>query len=167
MFVLKTLIDIYQNMNKKLYCVFIDFTKAFDTVWRCGLWQKMSANNIGGKCYRIIHNMYQNIKSCIMLNGDATCFFSCETGVRQGENLLPFLFSIYLNDLESFMLSKDCTGLEDIDIKCEEHLGLYLKLFVMLYADGTVLFSESPNEKWKLKVNISKTKVIIFVKRKI
>jgi hypothetical protein len=35
-------------------------------------------------------------------------------GVRQGENLSPFLFAVFLNDLEQFMEDKNITGLESI-----------------------------------------------------
>ena len=41
-----------------------------------------------------------NIKSCVEFNKKRSEFFPCLTGVRQGENLSPFLFSIVLNDIE-------------------------------------------------------------------
>jgi hypothetical protein len=44
--------------------------------------------------------MYNDIKSCVQYNGIQSELFPCLTGVRQGENLFPFLFSIFLNDLE-------------------------------------------------------------------
>ena len=47
--------------------------------------------------------MYQNIKTCIRKENEYSEFFNCEIGVKQGENLLPFLFSLYLNDLEFFL----------------------------------------------------------------
>ena len=57
---------------------------------------------VKGKCFKIIYNMYNDIKSCVQYNGSQSEFFPCLTGVRQGENLSPFLFSIFLNDLEDF-----------------------------------------------------------------
>jgi hypothetical protein len=42
MFVLKTLIDKYtQQGSKHLYTCFVDFRKAFDTVWHIGLLYKL------------------------------------------------------------------------------------------------------------------------------
>ena len=108
-FILHALISLYLSMGKKLYCSFIDFKKAFDTVWRVGLWRKLQNNNIKGKIFTVIHNMYQGIKSCISYNEGLTDFFACEVGVRQGENLSPFLFALYLNDLESYFTQKKCT----------------------------------------------------------
>ena len=125
--------------------------------------------------YRIINVMYQGIKSRIVYNQDKTSYFPCQNGLRQGENLSPFLFSLYLNDLEEFMSSSHIQGITSLTDEIEEKLGIFLKLFILLYADDTVLFSESFDDLqlqlnvfydycnfWKLKVNIDKTKAIVF-----
>lgn len=36
------------SRKKKLFCAFVDFKQAFDTVWRNGLWYKLLENGIGG-----------------------------------------------------------------------------------------------------------------------
>jgi hypothetical protein len=59
------LISLYFSFDKQLYCSFIDFQKAFDKVWRAGLWQTLLKSEIKGKCFNVIFNMYQNIKSCV------------------------------------------------------------------------------------------------------
>jgi hypothetical protein len=46
-----------KRKKKRLYCAFIDFAKAFDTVWRNGLWNKVLINQINGKMYNIIFDM--------------------------------------------------------------------------------------------------------------
>ena len=122
--------------------------------------------------------MYQNIKSCVKLGKDCSDFFNCDTGVRQGENLSPFLFSIFLNDLEEYFIENNIDSLEKISSICQESLLVYIKLFLILYADDTVLMSETPQglqktltafenycNNWKLKANTSKTKVVVFSKR--
>ena len=58
--------------------------------------------------------MYNQIKSRISFNNEFSDFFSCENGVRQGENMSSYLFSIYLNDLENFLSNTDTEGLPTI-----------------------------------------------------
>ena len=85
--------------RKKPYCAFIDYEKAFDTVWREGLWSKLREYSIEGKTLDI---MYKNIKSCVALNGvtSESEYFIILTGVRQGENLTPLLFALFIYDME-------------------------------------------------------------------
>ena len=116
-FVIHILFEILKTYKKKLFCAFIDFEKAFDTVWREGLWHKLILNNINGKMFHILVNMYQNIKSRIIYNGNTTDFFKCENGVRQGENLSQFLFSVFLNDITDFFNDKNIDGLTSVSNK--------------------------------------------------
>ena len=90
--------------------------------------------------------MYTSVKSCISYNNHTTGYFNCEIGVRQGENLSSFLFSMFLNDLEEFLLTKDIVGLKSITDELETELEIYLKIFVMLYADDTILLAESAED---------------------
>ena len=98
-------------------------------------WQKLLKEGIHGKILNVIKNMYAEIKSCVLLNGVKSEYFNCEKGVRQGENLSPLLFSLYLNDLENFLESKHGRAIE-IAIN-NENAELYIKLFLILYADDT------------------------------
>ena len=98
-----------------------------------------------GRCI-VIYNMYQSIKSRIVYNNTVSDFFDCNNGVRKGENLFPFLFSMYLNDLEQFLNDRNVNGLTSITEDFEIELDIYLKLFVLLYADDTVIMSESKED---------------------
>ena len=155
----------------------MDYQKAFDTVNRTHLWSKLLSIGIKGRIFDVITNTYKDAQSCIRHNSELSSLFPCNNGVRQGENLSPLLFSINLNDLDTF-LSHSCKG-----ITLEEPtLGLneYIKLFTLLYADDTILLANSENdlqialdklyiycEKWKLTVNTSKTKVVVFSRGKV
>ena len=176
-FLLKSFIDIFvTNENQKLYCAFVDYKKAFDTVWRSALWHKLIQSGVTGKLYNVIVNMYKNIKSCVNLDGNISDFFVSLNGVRQGENLSPFLFALFINDIEQFLLQYGCNPIEIAGID----LQIYLKLLIIMYADDTVLFANSKEnlqrcldglkeycDKWKLQTNADKTKVVIFSKQKV
>ena len=62
------------------------------------------------------------------------------------ENVYPFLFALYLNDLETFLTSKNAQGVKGISENFENDLQIYVKLFTILYADDTVLLAESAEE---------------------
>ena len=44
--------------------------------------------------------MYGSVKAMVKYNNSLSDDFECYLGVRQGEYLSPFLFSMYLNDIE-------------------------------------------------------------------
>ena len=118
--------------------------------------------------------MYANAKSQVSFKNTLSGSFPCQVGVRQGENLSPLLFAIYLNDFNKF-LSERYDGLKEISGKISEELQIYLQIFCLLYADDTLILAEDNIglqkaldslktycDKWALNVNIDKTKVIIF-----
>ena len=80
-FSLYALTEIMKFEKKKLFCSFVDFSKAFDSVWRVGLWRKLLRNEVSGIFFRVIYNMYDDIKSCIFVNNDSSAFFICNCGV--------------------------------------------------------------------------------------
>ena len=79
---------------------------------------------------------------------------------------------MFLNDLEEFLLTKDIVGLKSITDELETELEIYLKIFVMLYADDTILLAESAEnlqvqlnafvDNWEMKVNVNKAKIMVF-----
>ena len=166
-FVINSLITHVLNSNEKLYCAFVDFTKAFDFVVRDILWYKLIKQGVRGKMLDIMMSMYSIVKSQVKHNSTISDAFISNIGVRQGECLSPFLFSIYLNDLEEEITSNGANGVD---------IGM-MKLFLLLYADDIVLFANTPDElqhlldilkdycaRNRLTVNTSKTKVVIFRK---
>ena len=39
LFILSQIIELAQKLGKKVYLIFVDLKKAFDKVWRTGLWE--------------------------------------------------------------------------------------------------------------------------------
>ena len=166
-FVLHSLITHFINNGSKLFCAFVDFSKAFDYVVRDNLWYKLIQLGVRGNMLNIIRSMYKCTKSFVKSFGSLSEPFICQTGVRQGESLSPFLFAMYINDLEEVFITKGVAGIDT---------GL-MELFILLYADDIVLMAENEADlqhclevlheyctRWKLSVNASKTKIVVFHK---
>ena len=166
-FALHGLITHFINQNKQLFCTFVDFTKAFDYIVRENLWFKIYRLGIRGRLFNVIKSMYSHVYTRVKLQNDIGTIFESHLGLRQGECLSPILFSLYINDLEDTLYLKGAKGVDT---------GL-LKIFLLMYADDIVIFANSADElqynldilgeyckQWKLKVNINKTKVLIFRK---
>ena len=125
--------------------------------------------------------MYDMAKSCVRQNNLMSEYFLCSIGVRQGDNLSPLLFSLFINDFSKYIEGKytrlsinNCyPTLLDDDIAM-------LNMFVLLYADDTIVLAENACElqkaidavhdycgMYKLTVNIKKTKIIVFSRGKV
>jgi hypothetical protein len=165
-FVLNTLINKVIQSNK-LFVAFVDFTKAFDLIDRSMLWKKLYNIGVSSKMLTLVKSMYGSVKANVKYQNMSSDYFFCHSGVKQGDNLSPFLFCMYINDLEQYMVSKGASG-----------LPLYmLNIFLILYADDTSIISTSSEglqnglnmlynycQEFSLKVNVDKTNVVIFRK---
>ena len=93
-------------MSIKLYTCFVDFKKAFDSIWHQGLLYKLLKYNIGDAFHRIISRMHSHSVCCEKDNYTRSEFFNYVKGVRQFCILFPLLFHLYLSEL-TFILNND------------------------------------------------------------
>ena len=76
--------------------------------------------------------MYSGLLSAVKLSYGITPFFESLIGVRQGCNLSPMLFNLFLNDLP-----------EIFDSKCDPIRICNTELSCLLYADDLLILSET------------------------
>ena len=143
--------------------LFLDFSKAFDTVNHEILFTKLEFYGVRGVSLDLFKSYLSGRKQFVEYNGASSSQGNIVCGVPQGSILGPLLFLIYINDLA---LASE-------------------KIFSILFADDSNLFlsGKDPNQliksmneelvhivKWlqvnKLSVNLKKTHFMIFRKRK-
>ena len=137
---LNLLLDYMKIKNKTLYCGFMDLRKAYDLINKAMLFKKLEMFNVKGKFFNVLLSMYKNTKSRLRSNNLYTHDFFCNIGIRQGENLSSMLFAIFLNDIEEFFDEQNC---DYISLHDHDNMYVYLQLFILLYADDTVLLATS------------------------
>ena len=62
LFVLHGLIEILLARNKRLYCVFVDYEKAYDYLNRAAVFSKLLNFGISSKCINLFKSMYADIE---------------------------------------------------------------------------------------------------------
>ena len=82
------------EQNMELYAVFIDFTKAFDTVSREGLWSVLKRFGCTDKIINLVRAFHDGMKAKIVQGKDTSKEFEVTNGVKQGCVLAPTLFSL-------------------------------------------------------------------------
>ena len=61
-FILKEIIQGRRRAKQRnTICCFLDIRKAYDTVFREGLWDAMKVKGIGGKIWRVVKNLYREV----------------------------------------------------------------------------------------------------------
>lgn len=152
--------EINWNWNKKFVtgACFIDFEKAFDTIWLQGLIAKLMSYGFPLYLLVLIYNMIFDRKFIVHVNNSLTSQpFDVVNGLQQGTVNAPILFSLFINDL-----------LEKIDniIAFADDIVIYHSsdkindLNVHLQKKFDIIEEYSAN--WHLRINVNKCETILF-----
>jgi len=76
-------------------CVFVDLTKAFDTVNRSALWKILRKIGCPSGFVDIIRSFHDGMRDCVIEEGEKSLEFDLLNGTKQGCMLAPMLFSIF------------------------------------------------------------------------
>ena len=171
------------EQDRPLYMVFVDFSKAFDTVGRTGLWQLLRKYGCPEKFTTMIEALHTGMMANVSVGGEVSESFSVTNGVTQGCVLAPTLFSIFL----SAMLDDAFRDMGDgVYIQSRQSADLFnvahfraktkttrILMRELLFVDDSALVAHSAEEmqnivdafsnaskKFGLKINIKKTEVL-------
>ena len=151
-------INYYKVGRSNCHVVSLDAAKAFDKLWRDGLFFKLM-DKTDSSIWRLLHKYYSESFVIVAVDGSKSESFKISEGVKQGGILSSFLFNFFMDGLLESLLSLEVGAL----------LG-GSNTSALAYCDDVVLLSsneghmqrlldccESYAVKWKLQFNSSKS----------
>lgn len=152
------LVELLEQWTKKLDsgipidAIYLDFSKAFDSVPHQRLLKKLEGYGIGGNLLNWLQSFLLGRKQRVKVNGSFSSWEEVTSGVPQGSVMGPVLFILFINDLP-----------EVVEQICS------------MYADDTKVYGPSKDhdtlqsdldklvdwaDKWQLRFNAGKCSVI-------
>ena len=90
-------LKVYGGKNQQATLLFIDFTKAFDSIHRGKMEKTLLAYGLPKETVAVITILYRNTKVKVRSPDGDTEYFDIVAGVLQGDPLAPYLFIICLD----------------------------------------------------------------------
>ena len=85
--------------NRNVFVSYFDVSKAFDTVWTDGLFQKLHDMGVRGRMWRLLYRAYQDFRCCVRVEGEMSDWYTMHCGIHQGGYLSLTKYIAFINDL--------------------------------------------------------------------
>ncbi|KAI5728807.1 hypothetical protein M8J77_021345 [Diaphorina citri] len=168
LFTFYSVLCINLNRNKKVFCCYVDFRRAFDLVPHELLWKHLFKLGLSTHLINVVKSLYD--KARVKIRTDNGYGFTDEVdmsiGLMQGLGISPLLYILFISDLVEYLKQNGVNGVT---------VDSTFRMIALMYADDLVLLAESDEEmqnmlnvfhrycqEKQLVVNVDKTKIMIF-----
>ena len=149
--------------QKKLHrsvLVLLDFSKAYDTVWRERLLLSMHEKSVPLPILRWLSGFLQNRQAKVQYNDCTSTTLTMRQGLPQGSVLSPLLFLFYINNLAELLPTENVNALfaDDVGILATARTIEEAQEKAQNAVDIVVRWSK----EWRLTLNATKSEATIF-----
>ena len=156
------LLPAFQNTNKYAASVFLDFSKAFDTVDHSLLLKKLERYGIRGPALHLLKSYLTNRTMAVKINNSTSNLLNINIGVPQGSCLGPLFYLIYANDLQNVISNLTSVVFADDTTIVEISNSLEVLTLRLNFIMSKIVEWSNFN---KLSLNNAKTKWMLFTNK--
>ena len=96
-FCARQLVEKTREHNSKVFMLFVDLKKAYDSIPRQALWLVLQKYGIPLVIINLIQSLHEGMKAEVSVSGGTTPAIEVNNGLRQGCTIAPTLFNLYFN----------------------------------------------------------------------
>ena len=150
----------HQSPRKVAVLIFLDFSKAYDTVWRAKLLHSMLNTGVPLLYVKWVHSFLQNRQARVRYDGTLGISRQFHQGLPQGSVLSPLLFLFYINNLANIIPNFNINAMfaDDVSILATANTKEEAVRKAQAGVDVVVRWSK----EWKLNLNTGKSESSFF-----
>lgn len=153
----------YNNNKGFTLAVFLDFEKAYDMLWRKGLYIKMNKIGLHGNIFNFSSDFLDNRTFQVRVGDSYSNIRTLENGTAQGSVISPILFLMMIDDLPYDILNVETSLFADDCCLFKSHKNLK---FLEKQLQCALHQVHKWTELWGFKLSAEKTTVVVFTKNR-
>uniref|UniRef100_A0A1Y1NA23 Reverse transcriptase domain-containing protein n=1 Tax=Photinus pyralis TaxID=7054 RepID=A0A1Y1NA23_PHOPY len=151
------------TLKQHTAALFLDISKAFDTVWHQGLIYKIQQQGVSPPLVKLISSYIRSRSFCIKLSSCKSSIRRLTAGVPQGSVLSPTLFNLYVADLPTTQGTILASYADDTAILARSRNIDSVEATLQRAADDL----EDWYSTWRIGINPDKSTAVLFSKRRV
>ena len=180
-FCVRQLVEKAIEHNTKIFLLFVDLCKAYDSVPRQALWCALRKYGILENLIELVHSFHESMSTTVTVCGEKSSSFPVTNGLRQGCIIAPTLFILYLD----LVIRCWCSRCLAVGVEVQYQIGgklvgertrrpLSFTVSECLFADDAALVCSSREDMfvaakifeevstgWGLTLSVPKTKLLV------
>ena len=157
-FAVNEAIAYYEGQKTNVHVVSLDAAKAFDKLWREGLFFKLK-DAVEPATWRLLYNYYACSQIVVKVDGCISNPIRTTQGIKQGGVLSGYLFNYFMDDLINECLNlKLGARIGELNLSCVAYCDdVNLLSTVKSHMDKLLAACFDYADRWKVKFNASKS----------